>query len=241
MSETGSRLAGRIAVITGASRGIGAAVAKRFAAEGAHVVLIARTVGGLEEVDDSIRQAGGTPATLVPQDLREFDAIDRLGASLYERFGHIDILVGNAGVLGTLGPVGHIRPDDWAEVIDINLTANWRLIRSLDPLLRQSDAGRAIFVTSGAAARAHAYWGAHAISKAALEMLVRTYAAEIGKTPVRANLIDPGAVRTVMRAKAFPGENSDDLTLPEAVSDVFVKMALPSCQRNGEIVRFDIT
>ncbi len=239
MSETGSRLAGRIAVITGASRGIGAAVAKRFAAEGAHVVLIARTVGGLEEVDDAIRQAGGTPATLVPQDLREFDAIDRLGASLYERFGHIDILVGNAGVLGTLGPVGHIRPDDWAEVIDINLTANWRLIRSLDPLLRQSDAGRAIFVTSGAAARPHAYWGAYAISKAALEMLVRTYAAEIGKTPVRANLIDPGAVRTVMRAKAFPGENSDDLTLPDFITDLFVTLALPSCTRNGEIVRVD--
>lgn len=239
MSETGSCLAGRIAVITGASRGIGAAIAKRFAAEGAHVVLIARTVGGLEEVDDAIRQAGGTPATLVPQDLREFDAIDRLGASLHERFGHIDILVGNAGVLGTLGPVGHIRPDDWAEVIDINLTANWRLIRSLDPLLRLSDAGRAIFVTSGATARPHAYWGAYAISKAALEMLVRTYAAEISKTNVRANLVDPGAVRTVMRAKAFPGENSDDLTPPESVSDVFVALALPSCQRNGEIVHVD--
>ena len=240
MSRTdsaGGRLAGRIAVITGASRGIGAAVAKRFAAEGAHVILVARTVGGLEEVDDAIRQAGGTPATLVPQDLREFDAIDRLGASLYERFGHIDVLVGNAGVLGTLGPVGHIRPNDWAEVIDINLTANWRLIRSLDPLLRQSDAGRAIFVTSGAAAHATAYWGAYAISKAALEMMVQTYAAEIGKTPVRANLIDPGAVRTAMRAQAYPGENPDDLTPPESISEAFVTLALPSCQRNGDVVR----
>ena len=231
------RLAGRIAVITGASRGIGAAVARRFAAEGAHVVLLARTVGGLEEVDDAIRAAGGTPATLVPQDLREFDALDRLGASLYERFKRVDILVGNAGVLGSLGPAGHIRPDDWAEVMDVNLTANWRLIRSLDPLLRQSDAGRAIFVTSGAAAQAHAYWGAYAVSKAALEMLVRTYAAELGKTTVRANLIDPGALRTTMRAKAFPGEDPESLPAPESVTDLFVELALPSCARNGEVVR----
>ncbi len=239
ISSASGQMAGRIAVITGASRGIGAAVAKRFAAEGAHVILVARTVGGLEEVDDAIRQAGGTPATLVPQDLREFDALDRLGASLHERFGRIDVLVGNAGILGTLGPVGHIRPDDWAEVIDINLTANWRLIRSLDPLLRQSDAGRAIFVTSGAAAQATAYWGAYAITKAALEMLVRTYAAEIEKTPVRANLIDPGAVRTAMRAQAYPGENPDDLAPPASVSDAFVTLALPSCQRNGDVVRVD--
>jgi len=240
MSDAGSasgRLAGRIAVITGASRGIGAAVAKRFAAEGAHVVLVSRTVGGLEEVDDAIRQAGGTPATLVPQDLREFDALDRLGASLYERFGRVDVLVGNAGVLGTLGPTGHMRPDDWAEVMDVNLTANWRLIRSLDPLLRQSNAGRAIFVTSGAAVQATAYWGAYAVSKAALEMLVRTYAAEIGKTSVRANLIDPGAIRTAMRAKAFPGENPESLEPPDSVTELFVTLAHPSCTRNGEIVR----
>jgi len=233
------RLAGRIAVITGASRGIGAAVARRFAAEGAHVVLIARTVGGLEEVDDAIRQAGGIPATLVPQDLREFDALDRLGASLYERFKRVDVLVGNAGVLGSLGPAGHIRPDDWTEVMDVNLTANWRLIRSLDPLLRQSDAGRAIFVTSAAAAQATAYWGAYAVSKAALEMLIRTYAAEISKTSVRANLIDPGAIRTAMRAKAFPGENPDNLAPPDSVTDLFVTLALPSCTRNGEVVRAD--
>ena len=232
-----SRLAGRIAVITGASRGIGAAVARRFAAEGAHVVLIARTVGGLEEVDDAIREAGGTPATLVPMDLRQFAAIDELGASLYERFGRVDVLVGNAGVLGTLGPTGHIRPDDWAEVMDVNLTANWRLIRSLDPLLRRSDAGRAIFITSGAAAQAIAYWGAYAVSKAALEMLVRTYAAELNKTRARANLIDPGVARTAMRARAFPGEDPESLKPPEAVAGAFVALALPSCSRNGEIVR----
>jgi NAD(P)-dependent dehydrogenase (short-subunit alcohol dehydrogenase family) len=235
---TGSgRLAGRIALVTGASRGIGAAAARRFAAEGAQLVLVARTVGGLEELDDRIRQDGGQGATLVPLDLREFDAIDRLGASLYERFGRLDVLVGNAGVLGTLSPVGHIEPPGWAEVMDINLTANWRLIRSLDPLLRRSQAGRAIFVSSGAAATAHAYWGAYAVSKAALEMLVKTYAAELAKTNVRANLIDPGAVRTAMRAKAFPGEDPQSLRTPEAIAETFVELAEAACTKNGEVVR----
>ena len=233
----GGRLAGRIAVITGASRGIGAAVARRFAAEGARLVLIARTVGGLEELDDQIREAGGPGATLVPLDLRESDAIDRLGASLYERFGHLDILVGNAAVLGTLSPLGHIEPAAWAEVMDINLTANWRLIRSLDPLLRRSQAGRAIFVSSGAAAAPHAYWGAYAASKAGLEMLVKTYAAELAKTEVRANLIDPGAVRTAMRAKAFPGEDPQSLPAPEEITERFVELAEARCARNGEVVR----
>jgi len=231
------RLAGRIALITGASRGIGAAVARRFAVEGAQLVLVARTVGGLEELDDQIRQAGGRGATLVPLDLREFDAIDRLGASLYERFGRLDVLVGNAAVLGTLSPVGHIQPPDWAEVLDVNLTANWRLIRSLDPLLRRSHTGRAIFVTSGAATAPHAYWGAYAISKAALEMLVKTYAAELGKTKVRTNLIDPGATRTAMRAKAFPGEAPLSLPAPEAVTETFVELAEAACTKNGEVVR----
>jgi NAD(P)-dependent dehydrogenase (short-subunit alcohol dehydrogenase family) len=231
------RLAGRIALITGASRGIGAAVARRFAAEGARLILVARTVGGLEELDDQIREGGGQGATLVPLDLREFDAIDRLGASLYERFGRLDVLVGNAGVLGTLSPVGHIEPPDWAEVMDINLTANWRLIRSLDPLLRRSQAGRAIFVTSGAAAAANAYWGAYAVSKAALEMLVRTYAAELAKTGVRANLIDPGSLRTAMRAKAFPGEDPKTLPAPEAITETFVELAEADCTKNGEVVR----
>ncbi len=230
------RLAGRIALITGASRGIGAAVARRFAAEGARLILVARTVGGLEELDDRIRDDGEDRATLVPLDLREFDAIDRLGASLYERFGHLDVLVGNAGVLGTLSPVGHIEPPDWAEVLDINVTANWRLIRSLDPLLRRSQAGRAIFVTSGAAAGPNAYWGAYAVSKAALEMLVRTYAAELAKTGVRANLIDPGPTRTAMRAKAFPGEDPETLPAPEAITETFVELAEAACTKNGEVV-----
>ena len=231
-----SRLDGRVALITGASRGIGGAVARRFAAEGARLILVARTVGGLEEADDAVRAAGAPPATLVPLDLREGDAIDRLGASLYERFGHLDILLGNAAVLGPLSPLGHVAPARWDEVIAINLTTNWRLIRSLDPLLRRSDAGRAIFVTSGAATHPHAYWGPYAVSKAGLEMLVKVYAAEVVKAGVRANLVDPGAVRTAMRAAAYPGENPATLPAPEEVTDVFVDLAEPACARSGEVV-----
>jgi NAD(P)-dependent dehydrogenase (short-subunit alcohol dehydrogenase family) len=231
------RLAGRIALVTGASRGIGAAVARRFAAEGARLVLVARTVGGLEEVDDEVRRAGGQPATLVPLNLRKFDKIDQLGASLYERFGRLDVLVGNAGVLGTLSPLGHVQPKTWTEVLEVNLTANWRLIRSLDPLLRQSEAGRAIFVTSGVTAHAHAYWGPYAASKAALETMVRTYAAEAEKTALRVNLLDPGVVRTALRAQAFPGEDPASLPAPEAVTDAFVELAAAECTRNGELVR----
>ena len=235
MPEAG-RLAGRIALVTGASRGIGAAVAKRYAAEGAKLVLAARTVGGLEEVDDEIRLAGGEEATLVPLDLRDFDAIDQLGAALYQRFGRLDVLVGNAGVLGVLSPLGHIDPRVWQETIDVNLTANWRLIRSLDPLLRQSEAGRAIFVTSGAADAARAYWGPYAVSKIALEMLVKTYAAELAKTEVRVNLVSPGVVRTRMRAQAFPGEDPLKLAAPEDVTEVFVELAAAACNRNGQVV-----
>lgn len=230
------KLSGRIALITGASRGIGAAVAKCFAAEGAHVVLVARTVGGLEEVDDAIQETGGT-TTLVPLDLREYEQIDRLGAALYERYGKLDILVGNAGALGVLSLMGHIDPPVWEEVIAINVTANWRLIRSLDPLLRQSDAGRAIFVTSGAASGVFPYWGAYATSKAALEMMVRTYAGEMTKTKVRVNLLDPGAVRTVMRAQAFPGENPMTLPHPDAIAPRFLELAVPGCRKHGEILR----
>lgn len=235
--EGSGRLKGRIALITGASRGIGAAVARRFASEGAHVVLTARTVGGLEEIDDAVRQAGGQPATLVPLDVREFDKIDQLGASLYERFGRLDILVGNAGILGTLSPVGHVQPAVWQEVLDVNLTANWRLIRSLDPLLRQSEAGRAVFVTSGAPRSLRAYWGPYAASKAALETLVKIYAAEIEKTAMRANLIDPGATRTTMRAQAFPGEDPETLPPAEAITGAFVDLAEVGCERNGDIIR----
>ena len=230
------RLVGRVALVTGASRGIGAAVARRFAQEGAELVLVARTVGGLEEADDAAR-AAGSKATLVPLDLRDFEAIDRLGASLYERFGRVDVFVGNAAMLGSLSPVHHITPVDWQQTIDLNLTANWRLIRSLDPLLRRSDAGRAIFVTSGLARMPLAYWGPYAASKAALEMLVKVYAAETAKTPVKANLLDPGIVRTAMRAKAFPGEDPSRLRPPDSVTDAFVALASADCALSGEVVR----
>jgi NAD(P)-dependent dehydrogenase (short-subunit alcohol dehydrogenase family) len=235
--EGGGRLAGRIALITGASRGIGAAVAKRFAAEGARLVLTARTVGGLEEVDDAVRAANGQNATLVPLDLRDFDKIDQLGPSLYERFGKLDVLVGNAGVLGILSPLAHVDPKVWQETLDVNVTANWRMIRILDPLLRRAEAGRAIFVTSGAATKSNAYWGPYAVSKAALEMLVRTYAAEVAKTNLRVNLIDPGNVRTRMRAQAFPGEDPMTLPAPDDVTDGFVELAAADCRKHGETVK----
>jgi NAD(P)-dependent dehydrogenase (short-subunit alcohol dehydrogenase family) len=230
-----TRLSGRIALITGASRGLGAAVARRFAAEGARLVLVARTVGGIEEVDDAVRAAGGS-ATLVPLDLTDFDAIDRLGQSLHERFGRLDILVGNAAFLGTLSPVGHITPRDWAAVVNLNLTANWRLLRSLDPLLRASDAGRAIFVTDALARAPKAYWGAYAATKAALETLVRVYADEIANTKIRANLLDPGRLRTALRARAYPGERPDSLPPPESVAAAFVDLAETACTRNGELI-----
>jgi NAD(P)-dependent dehydrogenase (short-subunit alcohol dehydrogenase family) len=231
------RLVGRIALITGASRGLGAALARRFAAEGAQLVLVARKSAGLEEVDDAVRSAGGCSATLVPLDLRDVEAIDRLGGVLYERFGRLDILVGNAGLLGTLTPVHQIKPKDWDEVLAVNLTANWRLIRSMDPLLRRSDAGRAIFLSSGAARGPRAYWGTYAVSKSALEMLAGIYAAETAKTPIRVNTVDPGRMRTRMRATAYPGEDPATVPEPEAVTDVFVELAEASCTRHGEVVR----
>jgi NAD(P)-dependent dehydrogenase (short-subunit alcohol dehydrogenase family) len=229
------RLTDKIALITGASRGIGAAVAERYAAEGAHLVLAARTVGGLEEVDDKIRAAGGT-ATLVPLDLRDFVKIDELAAAIYQRFERLDILVGNAAEFGTFSPLGHIDPQLWQEVIDLNLTANWRLIRAIDPLLRAAPHGRAIFVTSGIARSPRAYWGPYAVSKAGLEVLVRTYAAECENTNVRANLIGPGVVRTRLRARVFPGEDPMNLPPPETVAEAFVQLALDDCTRNGEVV-----
>jgi NAD(P)-dependent dehydrogenase (short-subunit alcohol dehydrogenase family) len=232
----GERLADKVALITGASRGIGAAVAMRFAAERAHVILAARTVGGLEEVDDVVRASGGS-ATLVPLDLRDFIKIDELAARIWDRWGRLDILVGNAAEFGTFSPLGHIPPETWAEVVDLNLTANWRLIRAMDPLLRASPAGRAIFVTSVVARSADAYWGPYAVSKAGLETLVKIYAGEVAKTRVRANLVEPGPVRTRLRARAFPGENPAKLRPPESVSDSFLALVLPDCLLNGEIVQ----
>jgi len=229
-----SRLQNRIALITGATRGIGAAVAKRFAAEGAHVILVGRTQGALEELDDEIGDAGGV-ATLVPLDLRKFDDIDRLGLGLHERFGKLDILVGNAAILPQLTPTAQFDPQVWQEILDVNLTANARLIRSLDPLLRRADAGRAVFTTCEAGREAGAYWNAYAASKAGLEALVRSYAAEIAGTAMRANLVDPGPVHTRLRNNAFPGENKDALRKPEDVTAPFLAAASPDCARNGEI------
>ncbi len=236
MAAGRGRLVGRVALITGASRGIGTAVARRFAAEGAQLVLVARTQGGLEEVDDAVRAAGGS-ATLVPLDLADFAAIDRLGGAIAERHGRLDVLVGNAAILGGLRPVGHFPPDEWERVFAVNVTANWRLIRSFDALLRASDAGRAIFVTSGVTRGVFPYWGAYAASKAALEAMVRTYSGELGKTNVRVNLLDPGVVRTRMRAEAMPGEDPMTLPHPDDIAGAFVDLAEPACTKNGEVVR----
>ena len=234
MTDSG-RLAGRVAVITGASRGIGAETAKLFAAEGAHVVLMARTVGGLEEVDDAIKSAGGT-ATLVPCDLTEFDRIDNLGPPLLERFGKVDVFIGNAGMLGDMTPLGHYDAKRWHAVFDINVHANWRLIRVLEPLLKRSDAGRAVLISSTAAHSARAYWGAYAITKAALETMAHVWAAELANTNVRVNLLNPGGTRTVMRAEAFPGEDPLTLKTPDVVAAALIELSVPECTKHDALI-----
>ncbi|QFU16626.1 SDR family NAD(P)-dependent oxidoreductase [Microvirga thermotolerans] len=230
-------LSNRVAVVTGASRGIGRAAALALAEAGAHVVALARTQGALESLDDEIRARGST-ATLVPVDLKDFDALDRLGAAIHERWGKLDILLGNAGILGELAPITHVDQPVWDAVMAINVTANYRLIRSLDPLLRASDAGRAIFVTSGAADKCTAYWGVYAVSKAALNALVRTYAAETVKTPVRVMLLSPGPLATAMRRAAMPGEDQSTLRKPEDLAPHVVKLALPDWTETGKIYDF---
>lgn len=228
-----SRLKDRIALITGASRGIGAAVAKRYAAEGAHVILVARTSGALEEVDDAVKAVGGT-ATIVPLDLLEYGKIDAMGLEIAKRFGKLDILVGNAGMLGGLSPVGHFSPKTWEQVMGLNVTANYRLLRSFDPLLKTSDAGRALFLTSGWAHMATPYHGAYSASKAALEMLVKIYAEEVRTiSNVKANLVDPGVVHTAMLTEAMPGHKAEDYPAPEDITEVFVTLAEASMQETG--------
>jgi NAD(P)-dependent dehydrogenase (short-subunit alcohol dehydrogenase family) len=231
------RLDGRLALVTGASRGIGRAVAKRFAAEGATVICLARTIGALEELDDEIADAGGK-AVLLPLDLRRFDEIDQMAAALYQRFGKLDILVGNAGDIGGgLAPIGHVDQKHFQAAFDINVTANYRLIRALDPLLRMSDAGRAMFVTDNLAYGGQPFWGVYAAGKAALEVIVKTWAAEVERiTKLRINLIDPGVVATRMRQIAFPGEDQAKLAQPEDVTEAFVELAEVSCTRHGELV-----
>ena len=227
-------LEGRVALITGASRGIGAALALELARLGAQCVLVARTQGGLEEVDDAIRAAGGKPATLLPFDLQKAEKdIDMIGPSIVQRFGRLDILVHNAGALNKLTPVAHIEPRDWAEVMAVNLTASWRLIRSCDPPLRASDAGRAVFVTSGRVLRPRAYWGMYGASKAGMEHLVMTWAQEVEATPLRVNLVDPDIVATKMRAAAMPGEDPATLPQPTDVAPGIAALCLPSETRHG--------
>lgn len=229
-------LEGRVALITGASRGIGRSVAKCFAEHGAHLILTARTQGALEELDDELRSEGFDAPTLVPCDLTDFDTIDKIGGAIYERFQKLDILVGNAGSLGTLAPIAHIDPREWQKVLDLNLTSNWRLIRSMDPLLRASDAGRAIFVTSSVGHSPRPFWGTYAVSKAGLEMTAGIYAQECAKTNVRVNLINPGGTRTDMRAEAMPGENPETVKSPEAINHLFLELASPACTITGTMV-----
>ncbi len=236
MSEAGP-LAGRIAVVTGASRGIGYEAAKGFAAAGAHVVAVARTVGALEELDDEIKAAGGS-ATLVPLDLKDYEGIDRLGGAIFERWKKLDVLLANAGLLGRLSPLAHVPAEIWDDVIAVNLTANWRLLRSLDPLLRQSDAGRAIFLSSRAAQSLRPFWGPYAISKAALEAMVQVYAKEVAKTPIKVVAIDPGATRTGMRAQAMPGEDPMTLPHPSEIVPYLIEMASPEFQRTNALFTF---
>lgn len=229
-----SALKGRVAVVTGATRGIGEAVALCLATHGAHVIAIGRKVEALEALDDRIRAAGGEAATLVPVDLTDGPGIDRLGAAVHDRWGRLDILVGNAGVLGRISPLAHIPAPTWQEAMDVNVSANWRLIRTLDPCLRRSDAGRCVFVTSGAATNLRANWGAYAVSKAALDVLVRTYAIEMAQTAVCANLFSPGPIRTLMRATAVPGEDPATLEPPEAVAPVIAALCTPAITTSGE-------
>ncbi|WP_341910819.1 SDR family NAD(P)-dependent oxidoreductase [Ferrovibrio terrae] len=228
------RLKDRIALITGASRGIGAAIAKRYAAEGAHVICVARTAGALEELDDEIRSAGGAPATLIPLDLGKTELIDGLAAPLLERFGRIDILVGNAGIFGRMTPLHQYPPDLWEQVFKLNVHANQRLIRAVHPLLFASPAGRAIFVTSSVARDIRAYWGAYAASKAALDAMVMGYAKEVAQSNIKVNLVNPGGTQSKMRAEAFPGEDPTTLPKPEDIMEVFVALAEAGCTHHGE-------
>ena len=236
--NTHGKLINKLAVVTGASRGIGAATAKYLAKEGAHVILVARTRGGLEEVDDEIRKTGGK-ATLVPMDLTDYNRIDEMGATIFQRFGKLDILISNAGLLGALGPLSQIDTKVWEQTMAVNVTANWRLIRSLDPLLRLSTSGRAIFLTSSAAQYHRAFWGLYATSKTALEMIVSTYAKETSGSNIAAILFNPGRTRTKMRAQAYPGEDPKTNKRPEFVAQQLVDLITLKGNLNGKVITAD--
>lgn len=235
---TDGPLAGRYALVTGATRGIGRATALALAEAGAHIIAIGRTSGALEELDDEIQKTGSA-ATLVPLDLKDGPGIDRLGGALYERFGRLDVFVGNAGVLGPMTPLAQIDPKEWEDTLNVNLTANWRFIRSLDPLLRLSTAGRAVLISSSAAHKARAYWGPYAVTKVAVEMLARTWAAETENlSNLKVNLFNPGPTRTRMRAKAYPGEDPEVLPPPEETAKAILALCLPSFQETGRLYDF---
>ena len=231
-------LAGRIALVTGASRGIGRATALALAKAGAHVIAIARTEGGLTELDDDIKALTGEGATLVPLDLKDGDGLDRLAAAIYERWGKLDILIANAATLGPISPLAHVEVHHWDHLIAVNITATWRAIRAMDPLLRASDAGRVVLLTSGVAQSPRAYWGPYALTKAAVDCMGRTYAAEVATTAVKVNMFNPGPTRTKMRATAMPGEDPETLPPPEAPAEKIVEMCLPSFTDSGRIYEF---
>ncbi len=224
----------KVVLVTGASRGIGYAAAREAASRGAHIIAVGRTVGALEELDDEIKELG-SETTIVPLDMTDFEAIDRLGGAIYERWGRLDGLIGNAGMLGVLSPVPHLDPKLFEKTFAINVTANFRLIRSMDTLLRQSGAGRAVFVSSGAARAGKPYWGLYAATKSALDAMIKSYAAEMETTKVTANIFYPGAVRTAMRAAAMPGEDPETLPAPADIVPRLVDMITPGFAETGQI------
>lgn len=227
----------RIAFVTGASRGIGAAAAIALARPGVHVVITGRSPGGLEETDDAIRSAGGT-ATLLPLDLAEAASVDSIGPSLLERFGRLDILVHAAASLGKLTPAPHILPQDIEAVTAANFTSTWRLIRTCGPLLLAGEAGRAVFLTDSLVDQPRAYWGLYGATKAASQHLALSWAEETRRTPCRINLFDPGVVGTRLRAEAMPGEDRATLVQPAAVADQIAALCGLDETRHGVIVRF---
>mgnify|MGYP001948047057 CR=1 FL=1 len=228
-----------VAVVTGASRGIGYATAKALAAEGAHVIAVARTIGSLEALDDDIKASDNGGTTLVPLDITDYDALDRLGGVIAKKYGKLDILIGNAATLGDITPLSHLKPKVWHQVMDINVTANYRLIRSLDPLLRAADNGRAVFLgSSGVVRDPRAFWGGYAVSKAALECMIKTYALEIEMSNLRANILNPGAIKTAMRARAVPGEDASTLDTPADLMPLMLKLCSPDFNDNGKIADY---